>query len=332
MEDTPKQGSPGAIRAIDLFCGAGGSSWGARSAGVEMVAAFDRWDLAGEVYSTNFPSAKFYSGRLEDVDATALAAELGKIDLILASPECTNHSPAKGGGKRCEQSKATAFQVVRFAEALRPRWVVIENVVSMRRWTRYREFTERLTALGYHLREQVLNAVDFDVPQRRRRLFILGDRECQPDTTPKPACRPRLSARQFVSLNGEYSWSPLVTERRAKATLERAERARRQVGTKRPFLLVYYGSDHAGGWQRITLPLRTITTLDRFAVVKRQNGVDVLRMLQVPELKAAMGMQKMAFDHGSRRDRIKMIGNAVCPPVMAQVVKNLIGRAQGAEQ
>lgn len=327
----PKHTGTHTIRAIDLFCGAGGSSWGARSAGVDVVAAFDKWDLAGEVYSANFPNAQFHAGRLEDVDAATIASELGKIDLILASPECTNHSPAKGGGKRCEQSKATAFQVVRFVEALRPRWVVIENVVSMRRWTRYREFTERLTALGYHLREQVLNAVDFGVPQRRRRLFILGDRERQPAATPKPARIPRLAARQFVSLNGEYAWTPLATERRAKATMERAERARNHVGANRPFLLVYYGSDHAGGWQRLTRPLRTITTLDRFAVVKRQNGKDVMRMLQPPELKAAMGMQGMTFNHGTRRDRIRMIGNAVCPRVMAQVVKTLIANTQSKE-
>jgi len=49
-----------------------------------------------------------------------------------------------------------------------------------------------------------------------------------------------------------------------------------------------------------------------------------MRMLQVPELQAAMGMPtKMKFESGSRRDRIKMIGNAVCPPVMKQVIKTL---------
>jgi len=49
-----------------------------------------------------------------------------------------------------------------------------------------------------------------------------------------------------------------------------------------------------------------------------------MRMLQVPELQAAMGMPpKMKLESGTRRDRIKMIGNAVCPPVMKQVVKTL---------
>jgi len=99
------------IRAIDLFCGAGGSSWGAQSAGIEIVAAFDLWPLAGENYKENFPKAKFYPGRLEKLRVKEIAEDLGKIDLILASPECTNHSLAKGNKPRCDNSRNTAFQV-----------------------------------------------------------------------------------------------------------------------------------------------------------------------------------------------------------------------------
>jgi len=83
---------------------------GAREAGVEIVAAFDLWPLAGEAHDANFPEAEFISGRLEEQDIDALVKRLDKIDLILASPECTNHSPAKGNKPRCEQSKDTAFQ------------------------------------------------------------------------------------------------------------------------------------------------------------------------------------------------------------------------------
>ena len=60
----------------------------------------------------------------------------------------------------------------------------------------------------------------------------------------------------------------LRSENRAKATIERAERAITALGVRKAFLLVYYGSDAAGGWQRLTAPLRTLTTLDRFAYVK----------------------------------------------------------------
>lgn len=312
------------IRALDLFCGAGGSSWGAREAGVEIVAAFDLWPLAGEAHDTNFPEAEFIHGRLEEHDVAALAKKYGKIDLILASPECTNHSPAKGNKPRCEQSKDTAFQVVRFAKAFKPRWIVIENVVNMRKWTRYAEFKTSLEELGYKLQEQVLNSAHFGVAQSRRRLFLTADlRQKPPKITPPKRTVSKVS--KIVDLNGKYKWTPLRAPKRATATLERAERGIAAMGANKPFLLVYYGSDGSGGWQKLNRPLRTITTVDRFALVKpdKEHG-HVMRMLQVPELQAAMGMPvKMKLEAGTRRDRIKMIGNAVCPPVMKQVIKTL---------
>ena len=310
------------IRAIDMFCGAGGSSRGAQDAGIDVVAGLDLWDLAGKAHKANFPNSEFVEGRLEDHNVAKLAKRIGKIDLILASPECTNHSPAKGGKPRCEQSKDTAFQVIRYAKAFKPRWIVVENVVSMRRWGRYKEFIEALEALGFKITEQVLNAAHFGVGQSRRRLFITCDRVRRPTKTPATNVSAR-KASAFVDLNGAYSWTPLRTERRAKATLERADRGIKTLGARETFLLVYYGSDGAGGWQKLDRPLRTITTVDRFAVVMPDGAGHKMRMLQVPELKAAMGMDEMIFDEGSRRDRIKMLGNAVCPPVMKAVVCNL---------
>ena len=316
------------MRALDIFCGAGGSSWGAREAGVEIVAAFDLWPLAGEAHDVNFPEAEFIPGRLEEQDVEMLVKRLGPIDLILASPECTTHSPAKGNRPRCEQSKDTAFQVVRFAGAFKPRWVIIENVINMRKWTRYAEFKSALEKLGYHLCEQVLNSAHFGVPQSRRRLFLVADRQQMPPKVTPRKIAPKKVA-DIVDLNGAYRWTPLRQPNRAKATLERAERGFAALGENKPFLLVYYGSDGGGGWQRLNRPLRTITTVDRFALVKPDpDHGHVMRMLQVPELQAAMGMPpKMKFETGTRRERIKMIGNAVCPPVMKRVVQALTANA-----
>ncbi|MGH8021835.1 MAG: DNA cytosine methyltransferase [Opitutaceae bacterium] len=196
------------VKALDLFCGAGGSSWGAREAGVQIVAAFDLWPLAGEIHDANFPEAEFIPGRLEDHDVDALAKRLGRIDLILASPECTNHSPAKGNKPRCEESKDTAFQVVRFAATFAPRWVVIENVVNMRKWSRYAEFKAALEKLGYNLCEQILNSAHFGVPQSRRRLFLVADKQqIPPKVTPRNAEPQKVG--DIVDLNGTYRWTPL---------------------------------------------------------------------------------------------------------------------------
>lgn len=314
------------FRALDLFCGAGGSTCGAKAASVDVVAAVDAWELACTTYRENHPEAKVYHNACEQLDPVRIRKDVGSIDMLLASPECTNHTCAKGAAVRCELSKNTAFQVVRFAQVLEPRWIVIENVIQMRVWDRYEELIENLEAQGYECSPHVLNAVDFGVPQSRRRLFVV----CQRDDTPPRVIPPdmrRRAAREIVDTNGTYRYSPLRTARRATRTIERAERAIAEVGERSPFLLVYYGSDGAGGWQRLGAPLRTITTIDRFAYVRSRNGAHEMRMLQVDELKAAMGFPAdYVFQLGTRRDRIKLIGNAVCPPVMAHIVKSLVNQ------
>jgi DNA (cytosine-5)-methyltransferase 1 len=96
------------------------------------------------------------------------------------------------------------------------------------------------------------------------------------------------------------------------------------LGKRVPFLIVYYGSDGAGGWQSLERPLRTLTTLDRFGLVTWQDKTPMLRMLQVEELKRAMGFPPdYLLPFGSRREQIMMLGNAVCPPVMQAVVRTL---------
>ena len=171
-----------------------------------------------------------------------------------------------------------------------------------------------------------MNAAEFGVAQSRRRLFLLADSEKVP---PRIVSNRHAVARvaDIVDLNGAYKWTPLLKANRAAATLERAERGIKAVGPAGAFLLVYYGSDGGGGWQKLNRPLRTITTVDRFALVKPdREGGHVMRMLQVPELQAAMGMpSKMKLEAGTRRDRVRMIGNAVCPPVMKVVIKSLTG-------
>ena len=169
------------IRALDMFCGAGGSAAGARAAGVKVVAGIDMCTTAAATFAANFPEARVVVSRLEDIHLDSLTREIGEIDLLLASPECTNHTCAKGGSPRDEASRATAMLVVEYARALRPRWLVLENVVYMRPWSRYGELKRNLCDLGYCLEEHVLNSADFGVAQCRRRLFLVGDRVRPPN-------------------------------------------------------------------------------------------------------------------------------------------------------
>ena len=312
------------IRGLDMFCGVGGSSAGARAAGVNVVAGIDMCATATTTFAANFPEAHIVTGRLEDVCLHSLKRKTGEIDILLASPECTNHSCAKGATPRDETSRATAMLVVEYARALRPRWLVLENVIHMRPWSRYGELKRDLHALGYWLEEHVLDSSDFGVAQRRRRLFLVGDRARQPNQNiPKRPGR-RKSVKSILDPTGVWKTSPLFDDRRAPATIERAKRGFGVLGENASFLLVYYGSDGSGGWQPLNRPLRTITTVDRFALVQHDGHEPRMRMLQVPELKRAMGFDDdFQLPVGTRRDRIRLIGNAVCPPVMKAVTTSL---------
>ena len=317
------------IRTFEMFCGMGGSSRGAAVAGALIAGGIDAWALATQVFADNFPAAQVITSPVEEQDPARILDKTGAIDLLLASPECTSHSCARGSRPRSDESRDTAFEVVRYARAMEPRWIVIENVIQMRPWSRYKEFLHALRSAGYFVVEHVVDAADHGVRQRRKRLFLLCDRYAEPPSSIPKRPGPRPAAAGILDRSSCWRRSPLDNGRRAPATLARAERAVAELGNDQPFLIVYYGSDGAGGWQPLTVPLRTVTTLDRFGLCEPSDDGPTLRMLQIPELARAMGFTTdLTLDRGSRRQRIMLLGNGVCPPVMEAVVTALVGEQQ----
>ena len=313
------------MRTLDLFCGGGGSSWGAKAAGAHIVCGVDEWHIATQAYSRNFPTARAVHRRMTRNTRATDIGDLGRIDLMLASPECTSHTCARGSRPPVESSRETARFVVNFARELLPRWIVVENVVHMKGWRGYNPLVADIQALGYLTTTLVLNAADFGVPQTRKRMFVLcGRDEAPPDQVMLPGLiAPNVAA--ILDPPGTWTSTPLYSERRAAATLTRANKGITVLGEGIPFLIVYYGSDASGGYQPLDRPLRTITTIDRFGLVTWEGGEPMLRMLQVPELMRAMGFSPgYSIDGlGVRRDRIKLLGNGVTPPVMTAIVRSL---------
>jgi DNA (cytosine-5)-methyltransferase 1 len=312
------------IKTIDLFCGAGGSSYGARNAGAEIVAGFDIWGTAIKAYQSNFAEAITFEADLRKLVPESIKKQVGEINLILASPECTNHSLAKGAKERDEESKRTAFEVTRFAKAFSPKWIVIENVVEMQSWSEHKKLLDELWELKYSVQQIKINAADLGVPQARKRLFLLCTNTEKTEVTEfaieKKKQKPVSS---IIDWSDKYKYTPVFSKGRAENTLIRAENAINSLGRKQDFIMVYYGSGE--GWQTIDRPLRTITTLDRFALVRPSRKGHKMRMLQPEELKLAMG-----FDNDynlnigvTRREKIKLMGNGVCPPVMEGIVSGL---------
>ena len=321
------------MRGIDLFSGGGCGSAGARHAGLTMVAAADAWDIAAKTYQDNFKEAEVVTARLTDRSGPEIFNRLGEIDMLIASPECTHHSIARGNKPVDEESRRSGWYVMNFIRKLDPRWIVLENVTPMRHWPGFDDLIAELKKT-YKIRIEPLDAADFGTPQNRRRLFIVGDKLATPSLA-KPILRTERDASSILDRAGTYAAEPVYNGRRAASTIERVERGIAELGRKKDFLIVYYGSDRAGGWQRLDRPLRTLTTLDRFGLVQWIDGEPTLRMLQVPELKRAMGLThlkdhrgegvKFELENGTRRDKIKVLGNGVCAPVMRAVVGSLIG-------
>ncbi|ABC32374.1 Site-specific DNA methylase [Hahella chejuensis KCTC 2396] len=311
---------------VDLFCGGGFGARGAVRGGGKPLLGIDAWDLAVQTYQANFPTAEVIHSKIEDTDPILLAKKF-KPDVLLTSPECTSHSIARGARPGNESSKETAIGIIPWIEAMLPRWVIVENVNRMKKWGRHNELISSIKSLNYEVSDLLLNSATFGSGQARKRMFLicnlegisLSEADLLTGMTPQYKC-----AADIIDWNAEYKSAPLHKPSRAKATLERAERAIQALGRNVPFIIVYYGSDYAGGWQSLAAPLRTITTLDRFGLVTWHDDVPYLRMLQPDELKHAMGAGKEhSLPVGNRREKVKLCGNGVCAEVMEAIFRTI---------
>jgi DNA (cytosine-5)-methyltransferase 1 len=187
------------IHAADLFCGAGGTSTGLVRAARELdfrldLLAVNHWKTAVATHTRNHPWARHLCADLGTVDPNKVV-EGGKLDLLVASPECTHHSVARGGKPCSDQSRASAWHVLHWAERLRIDNILIENVKEFTTWgpltkrgrpmkrrkgETFNAFLRALESLGYSVDYRVLNAADYGDATTRRRLFIQARRGSTP--------------------------------------------------------------------------------------------------------------------------------------------------------
>lgn len=181
------------VTVTDQFCGAGGSSYGAEQAGAKLKLALNHWPLAIETHNSNFPHA--------DHDCTDVSAcdprRYPSTSLLITSPECTNHTLAQGRKRKYqtqlelfgkvtvdpteERSRATMWDVVRFAEYHQYQAIIVENVVEVRYWQLWEPWLKAMEALGYCHQEVYFNSQFAHlipgrsqfVPQSRDRVYIV---------------------------------------------------------------------------------------------------------------------------------------------------------------
>lgn len=275
------------INVIDMFCGGGGESTGIFEAAKEYdfninMSAINHWERAIETHSANYPSAEHRCENVQHIEPNTLMASKN-TDLLWASPGCQHFSTARGAKPRSESMRSPAWEVLRFAEELRPKRIIIENVPEFRTWgpldengkiikeckgNTFNAFISGLKSLNYIVDYQVLCAADYGAATSRRRLFIQAVRK---------DCAKKIIWPEKTNINGGdlvlpswhtaseiIDWSipcKLISERKkplAAATMKRIEYGIREFWGEEavPFIARLYGNSTA---ESISKPLSTIS-------------------------------------------------------------------------
>lgn len=220
------------LLVADLFCGAGGSSTGAERAikalGLEMIlVCVNHWPVAIETHRKNHPTARHYIEDLSVAKPTKIVPE-GYLDLLMASPECTHFSRARGGKPVNDQSRMNPWAVIRWLTDLDVRCLLVENVPEFIYWgpidkegrpvpekksTYFEAWIRTIWELGYTVDWKFLNAADYGDATTRRRFFLIARKDGAPIRWPEPThsktgestlydCLPRWrSAREIINWN-----------------------------------------------------------------------------------------------------------------------------------
>lgn len=267
------------MNAIDLFAGIGGFSAGAEAAGCQVLWAANHWPTAVEWHAANHPHTTHACQDLQQADFRDAPSH----DILLASPACQGHSPARGKERpHHDAQRATAWAVVTCAEVHRSTVVLVENVPEFTSWVLWPAWTSAMHALGYALTPMVLDSADHGVPQHRRRLFVIATLSKHPIELSLPR-RSHVPASRCIDLT-EGRWSPVNKPGRSERTLARISAGRRQFGAR--FLAPYYGSGSGETGRSLDRPIGTLTTRARWAVVDGEQ----MRMVMASEGRTLMGL------------------------------------------
>lgn len=175
------------ITAIDFFCGMGGSTTGAKTAGISVTHAANHEKTAIKCHAANHPNTEHDLVNLKTCNVDRYPKY---PTFALFSPECRAHTVASGKVKptlhkqlnlledevidqNAEQSRLTAYEVVRFTQYLQPKFAIVENVVEFNKYHLFNKWLREITSLGYKYKILSLNSQFFGVPQSRDRMFVV---------------------------------------------------------------------------------------------------------------------------------------------------------------
>lgn len=215
------------ILVADLFCGAGGSSTGARNAlrsmGLEMdLVVLNHWPTAIETHTKNHPEARHYCQDIATL-RPHLAVPEGYLDLLMASPTCTHHSVARGGKPTSDQQRSDPWHVITWFTELRVKRAIIENVpefvswgpvdprtqrpIKSRKGEYFNQWKATIEGLGGVFEYKILNCADYGDATTRRRFFAMIRFDKRKTYWPAPTHQKRQDGKLEL-IPGLKPWRP----------------------------------------------------------------------------------------------------------------------------
>lgn len=316
------------MKAIDLFCGAGGASLGLHRAGFD-VHGFDYWQPAVDTHNANGMPATLLDLSTENPP--------GSCELLWASPPCQPFSAAGKGNGEFDGRDGFPW-LVRILGAMTPRppVVVVENVKGLT-FAKHADYLAAvlagITAFGYDAQWKVLNAADYGVPQTRERCIIIARRDGGTIAWPTPTHSKHdgMLTRRWVTMAEALGWgmteSPFPTIPAASGSggprLDGVggSGARRFVAAERyagRWILNYRQTSRDG--KPITCdvtdrPSPTVGTMASSQWVVEPGPI----RLTIPELATLQGFPPDWTWTGTKTAQARQVGNAV-PPALAHAI------------
>lgn len=289
---------------VDNFAGGGGASTGIEMAiGRSVDIAINHDPEAIAMHKANHPATKHYIEDVWKVDPVEACA--GRpVALAWFSPDCKHHSKAKGGKPVDKHIRGLAWVAVKWAKAVRPRVIMLENVEEFMEWGRldehnrpdprykgetFRRFVRQLEKQGYRVEHRLLRACDYGTPTVRKRFFLVARCDGRPIYWPEPTHADPEGLEVHAGL--KKPWVPVADvldfslpcpsifatsediwqEHHIRAVRPLADKTMQRImqGVERyggkPFLIQYHDSAEFRG-QGVDEPIATIDASNRYGL------------------------------------------------------------------
>lgn len=342
-----------AYTVVDLFCGAGGLSYGFEQAGCRVLIGVDNDKAALETFERNHKKSKGILRDITEISGKDILdiADTNGVDIIVGGPPCQGMSLS--GLRKFDDSRNKLYlSYIRLVDELRPKAFVIENVpglVSLFKGEIKNKIISRLSELGYKVNYEILLASDFGVPQNRKRVFFVGllngefsfdkdiEKECEIVTTKMaisdlPRLEDTLGQEQmeYSSLPGNKYQEKM---RNGSAKIWNHVAAKHTERVKEIIALVPDG----GNYKDLPIELQETRKFNvawtRFPSDKPSPTIDTghrhhfhYKFNRVPTVRESARLQSFpdVFRfYGNKTQQFRQVGNAV-PPLLAKKIAEAV--------